>query len=85
MIEANNTATNRLLRLPSVLERIGVSRTTLYRWIGQGVFPRPRSLTPNGSTVAWLSSEVDAWINSKPATNGGTYGGIFSLDAAEAA
>jgi prophage regulatory protein len=74
-----------LLRLPAVLALIGVSRTTLYRWIALGQFPRPRSLTPNGSTVAWLAAEVEAWITSKPATSGGTYGGMFQNEAVQAA
>ena len=71
----------RLLRLRDVLQHVAASRTTLYRWVRLGQFPRPRSLTPTGSTVAWLSTEVEAWIISKPATDGGTFGGTFGNDA----
>ena len=75
------SSNSRLLRLQDVLQRIAVSRTTLYRWVRLGQFPRPRSLTPTGSTVAWLATEVEAWITSKPVTNGGTFGGTFGNDA----
>ncbi|WP_284322932.1 helix-turn-helix transcriptional regulator [Dyella acidisoli] len=75
------TPTSSLLRLPAVLARVGISRATLYRWMRQDQFPRPRSLTPNGSTVAWLAAEVEAWITSKPTTSGGTFGGAISFNA----
>ncbi|OOG64846.1 hypothetical protein B0E46_05465 [Rhodanobacter sp. B04] len=84
LVTSSTTAPS-LLRLKAVLQHIGVSRTTLYRWIHAGHFPRPRSLTPNGSTVAWLAAEVEAWINSKPATSGGISGGAFGSDALQAA
>lgn len=74
-----------LLRLPAVLARVGVSKATLYRWSRIGQFPRPHSLTANGSTVAWSSSEVDAWIKSKVATNDGTFDGILKSDATQTA
>ena len=51
---------DRLLRLPAVKEKTGLSRTTLYRWVQEGRFPRPVSLGPN--TVAWRESELDRWI-----------------------
>lgn len=74
-----------LLRLPVVLQRVGVSRTTLYRWAGLGMFPKPRPLTPTGSTVAWSAAEVDAWIESKLAANDGTFVGTFENQAAQSA
>ncbi|MDR3446025.1 AlpA family phage regulatory protein [Dyella sp.] len=65
-----------LLRLTDVLACVPVSKTTLYRWSRSGLFPRPRSLTPTGNTVAWLASEVYAWIEAKQAANDGTFDGI---------
>lgn len=46
----------RYLRLPAVLERVPVSRTTLYRWIREDRFPPPYRIGPN--TAAWAESEV---------------------------
>nr|WP_219918436.1 AlpA family phage regulatory protein [Rhodanobacter sp. PCA2] len=85
MTTVTTSTSTRLLRLREVLHRIGVGRTTLYRWVRLGQFPRPRSLTPNGSTVAWMEAEVEAWITSKPATSGGTSWGTFASDAPQAA
>jgi prophage regulatory protein len=50
----------RFERLPEVLRRVGVGRSTLYRWIEAGQFPGPVRLGPN--TSAWLASDVDRWI-----------------------
>lgn len=74
-----------LLRLPKVLALVGVSRSTLYRWVALGLFPQPRSLTPTGSTVAWSAAEVHAWIAAKLATNDGTSAGTFQKLAPQAA
>jgi prophage regulatory protein len=74
-----------LLRLTDVLACVRVSKTTLYRWSRSGQFPRPRSLTPNGNTVAWLAAEVYAWIESKPAANDGTFDGTSENNDGKAA
>ncbi len=50
----------RLLRLPAVLSRVGVKRSTLYRWISDRRFPPPLRIGEN--TSAWVESEVDQWI-----------------------
>lgn len=48
----------RLLRLPNVLSSSGISRSTLYDWISQGLWTSPVSLGPRA--VAWPESEVSA-------------------------
>jgi len=53
----------RLLRLPDVLERSALSRSALYRLVNEGAFPRPLKLTQR--SVAWVESEVEAWIDEK--------------------
>jgi len=47
-----------LLRLPSILSRTGLGRSTLYRRIDSGLFPRPIRIGPR--TVAWPETEIDA-------------------------
>lgn len=47
------------LRIEEVLALIGVGRTTLYRWIEQGNFPKPHPIGPRASR--WLLSEYQAW------------------------
>lgn len=53
----------KLLRLPQVLERVGLGRSRLYSLVKVGEFPRPVRLTQN--VVAWVDTEVDEWINGK--------------------
>jgi prophage regulatory protein len=50
----------RLLRLHVVKARTGRSRSCIYDDIKRGSFPRPVKLGPRA--VAWVESEVDAWI-----------------------
>jgi len=52
--------TNRVLRLPEVLQQTGVSRSSVYRAIARGMFLRPIRLGLRASS--WLRSEIDAWI-----------------------
>lgn len=56
----------RLLRLPGVIGEDGlmpITRSTLYKWIGEGKFPAPIKLSPRVS--AWRESDVVAFINQK--------------------
>ena len=50
----------RFLRIREVVERTGLSRSTIYARLGQGGFPRPVSL--GGRTVRWIEAELDEWI-----------------------
>ena len=54
---------SRLIRLQEVLERVPLSRTSIYNWINAGTFPRPIKIGPR--SVAWLESAVDEWIANK--------------------
>ncbi len=47
-----------LLRLPGVIERVGLQRTALYDRISLGLFPSPVKLGPRASV--WPAHEVDA-------------------------
>lgn len=51
------------LRIDSVIERTGVSKTHLYRMINSGKFPRPVKLSERVS--AWDADLVDSWLKSK--------------------
>lgn len=50
----------RMLRLRQVKEMIGLSKSAIYDRIAQGTFPKAVSL--GGRSVAWLESEVNAWL-----------------------
>jgi prophage regulatory protein len=51
---------NRVLRLPAVKAKTGLSRSTIYARVAQGTFPAALILGPN--TVGWLEADVEAWI-----------------------
>lgn len=53
----------KILRLRSVVDRCGLARSTIYKYIALGKFPKPVSLS--GRCVGWLESEVDDWIRSQ--------------------
>jgi prophage regulatory protein len=53
----------KLLRLPRVKESVALSRTSIYRLISLGQFPKPINL--GARAVAWLESDIDSWIQSK--------------------
>ena len=55
----------RFLRLPEVELVVGKKRSTIYRDIAAGKFPAPYDLGSSRS-VGWLSTEISAWILSRP-------------------
>jgi len=53
----------RLIRLPQVTSRVGLSATTIWRQRRAGTFPDPVRISPG--CVAWREADVDAWIESR--------------------
>ncbi|ASD80061.1 AlpA family transcriptional regulator [Burkholderia gladioli pv. gladioli] len=54
----------RLIRLREVRARVGLGASTVYRYLAAGNFPKPVEI--GGGRVAWLESEIDAWIANRP-------------------
>ena len=52
--------TDRFLRLPAVLERTGLSRSTLYRRISQGTFPKQVQISLR--CAGWRESAITEWM-----------------------
>ena len=50
----------RVLRLPEVIAKIGLSRASIYRLQEAGEFPS--NIRLGRSAVGWVESELDAWI-----------------------
>ena len=69
VIEQETRRQVRFLRLPEVLARTGLSRSTIYVRLEQGRFPRPVSL--GGRAVGWIEAEVDEWIRERIETSRG--------------
>lgn len=49
--------------LKRVRRRVGLSRSSIYRLIASGKFPRPAKLSERA--IAWDSREIDAWIQAR--------------------
>lgn len=55
---------DRLLRLPEVAHLTGLSKSTIYKMVDEGRFPKQ---VRNGSrAVAWPRRVVAAWIKERP-------------------
>jgi prophage regulatory protein len=55
--------THKILRLPVVKGRTGLSRSTIYLRMTEGNFPVPVSL--GGRAVGWIEAEIEEWLNKK--------------------
>ncbi|MCP5451468.1 MAG: AlpA family transcriptional regulator [Gammaproteobacteria bacterium] len=49
----------RFIRLPEVCRTVGLPKSTVYKLMTEGDFPRPVKLTSRVS--AWLEEEIDGW------------------------
>lgn len=50
----------RLMRLEEVCETAGIGKTSVYKLIGEGAFPKPVNIC--GRAVRWVSTEIQSWI-----------------------
>jgi prophage regulatory protein len=51
------------LRMKQVIERIGLSKSTIWNMIREGSFPAQVRLTPR--TSAWIEEEIDQWCKER--------------------
>lgn len=50
----------KVLRLPTVQDRVGLSRSAIYEMMNQGRFPKPVRLS--AKAVGWREADIDRWI-----------------------
>lgn len=53
-------APDRILRLPTVLNRTGLSRSTLYRKVQDGTFPKQIPISTR--CAGWRESAINEWM-----------------------
>lgn len=59
-------STVKVLRLPDVVSKLGIARSTIYDWLNDKsprhdpAFPKPYPL--GKQSVGWLESELDDWV-----------------------
>lgn len=54
---------HQLLRLKQVREKTGLKRSQIYLYMKTGDFPQSIKIGP--TSVAWLESEINKWIEQK--------------------
>ncbi len=59
--------TQKILRLPDVKARTGLSRSTIYLRLETGNFPRPVSLGKRA--IGWVEADINAWIGERIAAS----------------
>lgn len=52
--------TNRILRLKDVIEKTGLSRSSIYQFMKDGTFPQ--SIQLGARAVGWREADIDQWI-----------------------
>lgn len=60
-----NSNNVRLIRLPEVKDRTGIGRSAIYAKVANKDFPAPIKIGVR--TVAWLSTDIDCWIEQRVA------------------
>ena len=51
----------RFLRLPEVLQMTGMGKSTIYRWMDKGIFPKQIQLGER--SVVWDEQEITDWMS----------------------
>ena len=60
-----NNSPSKLVRIKTVIELTGLSKSYIYDLSNKGIFPKSIQLVPGGSSVAWIESEVLNWIDQR--------------------
>ncbi len=55
-----NKSNHKLLRLPEVKSKTGLSKSTIYARIAEGTFPKQIPLGPR--LVVWVEADIQDWI-----------------------
>ena len=53
----------KFLRLPSVIDKVGLSRSQIYKLIQQGAFPEPVKIGPKISV--WIEEKLEVWMDAQ--------------------
>ncbi|WP_009522283.1 AlpA family transcriptional regulator [Imbroritus primus] len=51
------------INIKQVAEKVSLGKSTIYRMVAEGEFPKPFSLGSN--RTAWLEEDIDAWLATK--------------------
>ncbi|WP_264878089.1 helix-turn-helix transcriptional regulator [Vibrio agarivorans] len=54
---------NKIIRLPQVIEETGLSRSTIYLRMSNGEFPQSISL--GDRAVGWVAADIELWLEER--------------------
>lgn len=57
------TQQTKIIRLPAVMERTGLSKPYIYQMIKRGEFPASVRIAPR--YAGWIESEVETWLHQR--------------------
>ena len=61
---------SKLMRIVELTEWLNVSKSSIYKWVSEGTFPKPIILGEDGgarnSASRWVEHEVTAWLSERP-------------------
>ncbi|MDG3087811.1 AlpA family transcriptional regulator [Vibrio hannami] len=55
----------KIIRLSTVKDMTGISKSSIYQRISEGQFPKPIKLGRGGGAVGWVEQEIIEWIEQK--------------------
>lgn len=50
----------KLIRIQEVMDKVGITRSTVWYMVKKGTFPKPRKLSPR--VTVWVDAEIDEYI-----------------------
>ena len=57
------TQSELFIRLPEVMQRVGMSKSQIYKLAGASEFPRPVKVSERIS--CWVAAEIEEWVSNK--------------------
>ncbi len=63
-----DTQNETIIRLPEVIQRTGLSRSTIYAYVEKDMFPKPIKIGLRA--VGWYESDITEWIISHKNSKG---------------
>lgn len=64
-LHQENDQLRKLIRIRSVINLTGLSKSYIYDLCKKGLFPKSIQLVPGGTSVAWVGKEIKEWIDSR--------------------
>jgi len=52
----------RFIRIPDVIKKTGLAKSTIWLWVKEGRFPKPIKLSPR--VTVWEEADINKWMNS---------------------